>query len=131
MLIGLSGFGGCSSAEGPPFRPEVVEPARAVIYIYRPPRSMAGSEVEVSIDQVFVGRLGAGQYLAQPVEPGLRMVRVVGSSDAVREISLVAGDSAFLEVHSSYWNERPEIDVVDGPEARDRIAQTGKAGSAR
>lgn len=119
-------LGGCGGAKGPAFRPEVVEPSKAVIYVYRPPRSWAGSLVGVSIDQKFVGRLDAGQYLAQPVDPGVRVVRVDGSSDAVRQIRLIAGDSAFLEVRSSYWDSSPTILLLDEPAARERISHTGR-----
>lgn len=131
FVIGASVLGGCAGTKGPVFQPEVVDPAKAVIYVYREPRSWAGRPVEVSIDQKFLGRLDAGQYLAETVDPGQRVVRVAGSSDAVRLVRLVPGDSAFLEVQSSYWNERPTIELIDEATARSAISHTGRADAAR
>lgn len=132
ILVLLTGMlAACSQPKGTPFRAEVVEPSKAVIYVYRPPRSWAGEPVSVSIDQKFAGRLDAGQYLARQVDPGQRVVLVVGASDAVRQVSLIAGDSAFLEVRSSYWDGRPEVELVDESAARQRIAQTGRADAPR
>ncbi len=121
----------CARPKGTSFRPEVVEPSKAVVYVYRLPRSWAGRPVLVSIDQQLVGRLDAGQYLARQVEPGQRVVLIVGESDAVRQVSLIAGDSAFLEVHSSYWDGRPTVDLLDEQAAKSRIAQTGRAEPSR
>jgi hypothetical protein len=122
---------GCAGPKGPAFRPEVIEPARAVIYVYRPPRSWAGRAVGVSIDQREVGRLDAGQHLAVQVDPGEHVIRVEGSSDAVREVRLIEGDSAFLEVRASAWDERPAITLLDEEAARRRIAHTGRADAPR
>lgn len=129
LLYGAS-VGGCAGVGGAPFRPEVVEQSQAMIYIYRPARHLAGSPVGVYIDQRFLGRLGAGQYLACRVEPGARLVRVEGQSDSVRLVTLGAADSVFVEVRSSYWDERPTIEMPDEPAARSRIARTEKVDSA-
>ncbi len=130
MLAALS-VGACAGPHGPAFRPEVVDLGRSVIYIYRPPRQWAGPTVGIYLDQRFLGRLDAGQYVACTVDPGERIVRVEAGGDAVREVDLTAGDSAYLEVHSGYWSAGPTIDPVDEQAARERIAQTGRAEMGR
>lgn len=130
LLLGLL-LSGCSGPRGPAFRPEVVEQSGAMIYVYRPARHWGGAPIGVYLDQRYLGRLSAGQYLACPVEPGQRLVRAEGRSDSVRLVTLGAADSAFLEVRASYWDERPAIEVPDEQAARSRIARTVKVDAPR
>jgi hypothetical protein len=124
LTVGLSA---CAGREGPAFRPEVIDPAQAVIYVYRPARQWAGRPIGVYIDQARVGQLGAGQYVANSVDPGERLVRAEGESDAVVRLIVSAGDSVFLEIRSSSWDERPVIEQPGEGTARQRIARTGRA----
>lgn len=135
VMVGCTGLscafwlGGCASTTGA-FEPEILSSeGQGVLYVYRVPSGLGGgSALPVYVDQVHVGSLGAGRYLAVHVEPGGRIVRVEGRSDAVREVWVWAGESVFLELSVGVWSGLPHIDELSTDEARRRISRTRKAG---
>jgi hypothetical protein len=114
---------GCRAAPtGEAFRPEVADPARAVIYIYH----AGGRPVSVFIDQRPEGRLSRGEYLVRMVDPGDHFIRVEGGSMAVRRAVLVAGDAVYMEVSTSRLTGRAILEMPDTDLARRRIARARK-----
>lgn len=112
---------GCAtSPSGDAFQPEIVEPSRAVMYIYREP-GFGGRPVRVFINQELAGELNRGQYLARTVEPGNYIIRVEADSSMAREIRVRAGDAAYVRI---LGNHKPTIDEPETEVARRGIART-------
>jgi hypothetical protein len=116
-------LGGCA---GPPrgeaFRPEIADPAKGVVYVYRTGRG--SRPVTIVINQHAQGALLPGQYMARVVEPGEYFVRAEGQTSAVRQANLVRGDAVYFEVRTGRWNTRAEMEVPDNQSARERIARS-------
>ena len=103
-LAGVGCAGAGRSADG--FQPEVVEPTRAVLYIYREPR-FGGKPVRVFVNQDPVGELRPGQYMVWIVTPGSFLVRAEGQASAARQVVLREGDAAYLRITG---NAKPVVD---------------------
>lgn len=125
FLLSLLALPGCAGApRGEAFQPEIVEPSRAIIYIYREPRLIGNRPVSVFVNQQAAGQLRPGQYMARVLPPGTYLVRAEASTSAVREIRLVPGDAAYLQITGA---AKPQIQLPDSGVARDRIAKTTRA----
>jgi hypothetical protein len=121
-------LGACAAPpSGEAFRPEIVDPAKGVIYIYR--TGKGSRPVPIVINQRVEGSLLPGQYLARSVEPGDYFVRAQGQTSAVRQARVVKGDAVYFEVITGRWSTRPVIEVPDNPSARERIARSVRAES--
>lgn len=127
--LGTSGLAACAARpSGEPFRPEVVDPGRAVIYIFREPRNLRSPPMRVVVDQRPVGRLRAGAYIPVVVEPGSHLVRVEGLAEASREVAVEPGGSAYLRIGTPRVRRRlPVIDEPDPDTGRRLIAETIRA----
>lgn len=125
LILAILAAGGCAgSAGGDAFQPEVVEPSRAVIYIYRAPRGLWGRAVRLYINQEPVGDLFPGQYRAKVLGPGVYLVRVEADSSMVREVRLVPGDVAYLQVNGG---GKPTLEVPDSDQAQRQLARSTRA----
>jgi hypothetical protein len=122
MVCSAMPLGCAAPPAGEAFQPEIVEPAKAVIYIYREPKAGLGRRgVQVFVNQKAEGELLPGQYLARAVAPGPYLVRVESGSSMVREVRVVPGDVAYLQI---VGNARPLIELPDSATARRQIART-------
>jgi hypothetical protein len=126
LLAGGVGPAGCASApRGEAFQPEVVEPSRAVMYIYRlPKQGLAVRRAQIYVDQEPVGELFPGQYMARVVSPGTYLVRVEAESSTAREVRMVPGDIAYLRVNGA---SKLTIDLPESATARQQINRTTRA----
>jgi hypothetical protein len=116
---------GCATPpKGEAFRPEIVDPARGVIYIYRTGRG--SHPVPIVINQKSEGELLPGQYMARVVDPGEYFVRAGAEGSAVRQAKVVHGDAVYFEVHTGRWNNRATMEVPDNITARQRIARASR-----
>lgn len=118
---------GCASAPpGAAFQPEVVDPAKGVMYIYRlPKRGLSVRRAQVYVDQEPVGELLPGQYLARVAPPGTYLVRVEAESSTAREVKLVPGDIAYIQVIGA---SKLVIEMPESAVARQQINRTTRAG---
>ena len=121
---------GCAGApKGEAFRPEIVDPAKGVIYIYR--TGPGSRPVPIVINQRVEASLRPGEYVARVVEPGEYFVRAEGEISAVRQAKVVRGDAVYFEVRTGRWSTRPSIEVPDNPTARERSARSSRVEEAR
>jgi len=118
---------GCATTTGPAFRPAFLEGDENVMYLFRSPSSFNGSEVNVFVNQEFVGTLRAGEYLAHTVPPGEYLVRVEAVSSSVARVELGGGESAYLLVKAAGINPTPVIEIKDAEEGVDLITTTRQA----
>lgn len=133
ILLTLCALAGClARPSGEPFRPEVVPDGSAVIYVFRDVQRVRNRPMRVLVDQVDAGDLAAGQYLALAVEPGTHLVRVAANAEGSREVTLRAGESAYVRVVARRFRPRqPKVDVPDDDRARTLIARTFRAPGVR
>jgi hypothetical protein len=122
--------GGCGRAvKGEPFRPEVADQNRAVLYVFREAKNFGQPPVRVVVDQEPQGELAPGQYLALSLEPGSHFVRVEAQSEDTREVRLTAGDSVYIRIVTPQFRaRRPTLDQPETEAARLLIADTVRAG---
>jgi hypothetical protein len=126
VLVAL-GIGGCAGGRGEPFTPEVVDPSRAAVYVFRE-AGLGSKPVTVFINQEPAGSLLPGQYLCRTVPAAEALVRVEGEGSAVRPVKLAPGDSAYLEVRvPALRAARPVLEVVESDAARRRLSNTTRA----
>jgi hypothetical protein len=107
---------------GEAFRPEIADPAKGIIYIYRTGRGTR--PVPIVINQKTEGALLPGQYLVRVVEPGEYFVRAEGQAAAVRQARVIRGDAVYFEVWTGRWSTRPTMEMPDNLTARERIASS-------
>lgn len=126
FVLGMAILAGCAARpSGEPFRPAVVEPGRAVIYVFREPRNLRSPPMRVVVDQRPVGRLRAGRYMPVIVDPGFHLVRVEGLTEAAREVEVEPGGSAYLRIGTPRVRRRlPVIDQPDAETGRRLISET-------
>lgn len=131
LVLAVVAAGGCSTSTGvgdTPFRPELVPENDGVIYVYRDVRRMRNRALRVVVDQRDIGALEAGRYLAIAVTPGAHLVRVTGVTEEAREITVRAGESAYVRVLSKRFRARqPRLELPDADRARAQIATTARA----
>lgn len=130
MLALIVLTGGCAGTpRGEPFQPEIVDPSRAVVYIFRDgPARLRAKPVKVFINQEAAGTLLAEQYLSKVVAPSEVIVRVEAESSAARSVVLKAGDAAYLRVVvPRLGGVKPTIEVVDGETARAALVESSRA----
>ncbi len=120
-VVGLTG---CQSApsSGAYFRPEPVASGMGMVYVYRVDGA-GGSELEVVVDGTSRAFIRRGEYVALPVEPGERFIRVQAESSAVRSVSVAPGESRFLEAVVARWSGRLSLDVPGIEAGRERIVR--------
>jgi hypothetical protein len=121
---------GCSGPKGPAFQPEVSDPSKAALYVFRETKGgLDQSAVEISINQQAAGALHPGQYLVRIVPPGEYFVRAASKSSMVRVVKLVAGDVVYFRVTTEPFDgKRPLLDILDSDTARRIIAATTRVG---
>jgi hypothetical protein len=130
LWAGMLALSGCAAPPaGEAFRPEIVDPAKGVIYIYRTGKGTR--PVTIVINQRAEGALLPGEYMARSVEPGEYFVRAEGQTNAVRQARVVKGDAVYFEVRTGRWSTRPTIEMPDNPSARERIARATRAPEPR
>jgi len=123
-------LGGCASPpKGEPFQPEVVDPSRAVLYIFRDAQAgLRRRPIEVFINQEPVGTLLPGQYLSRTVPAAEALVRVEGDASAARPVRLLPGDAAYMEVRTpALGPTRPTLELLESEAARRILAATTRA----
>ncbi len=120
----VAGLSGCQSApsSGSYFRPEPVAAGMGMVYVYRVDGS-GGEALEVVVDGASRGFVRRGEYVAMPVEPGERFIRVQAESSAVRSVSVAPGESRFLEAVVERWGGRVALDVPGIEAGRERIVR--------
>jgi hypothetical protein len=121
---------GCAGTpRGEPFQPEIVDPARAVVYVFRDgPARLRAKPVKVFINQEPAGPLLAERYLSKVVAPSEVIVRVEGESSSAHSVVLRAGDAAYLRVIvPRLGGVKPTIEVVDGETARAALARSTRS----
>lgn len=110
------------------FRPALLEPGQSVIYCFREPRGLRAPPVAVLVDQKPVGSLAPGRYLPVVVEPGVHYVRVEGSAEAARAVTVDAGASAYIRIDTRKLRRRlPLMDEPDSAAGRRIISETVRA----
>jgi hypothetical protein len=122
---------GCGSqARGPAFQPEVVDPGKAVVYVFRDPKAgLNPAPVLISVDQHEVGDLDPGQYIATVVAPGEHLVRAERGRGTVLSAKVVEGDVVYFRVTTPPFKGRaPVLEIMDSETARRSIAGTTRAG---
>ncbi len=118
---------GCvSPPAGEPFVPEVVDPSRAVVYVFRDAApGLRQRPVKVFINQEAAGTLLPGQYVSRAVPAAEVLVRVEGDTSAARPVLLRPGDAAYMEVRTTNLGPtRPTLEVVDSEAARRILSST-------
>jgi hypothetical protein len=120
-----------SSPPGATFEPEVVDPNKAVMYVFRPTGGGLGARTfQVFINQELVGTLRPGQYLSHVAAPGEYFVRVESESSMVQRVKLVPGDVAYLRVGTAPFAQgKPTVDFPESDVARHLISRTTRSGA--
>jgi hypothetical protein len=108
MLLWCLPSGGCA-ARGPVFSPVVAPGDDGVVYVYRRGAVLEGRDVKIFIDAEYVGRLGAGEYVARVVAPGERLIRAERKRELVVAAPVARGESVFYEVKIGAFQARPEL----------------------
>lgn len=125
LILLLLTLGGCAVApRGEAFQPEIADDSKAVVYIFREPRTLGGREVSIYLNQTHRGELGPGQYLAEVVPPGEYFVRAENGGSAVRQATVRAGDAVYFRIHAGRFGRSITIDLPPSTEARRIIART-------
>jgi len=124
-----AGCAGKPSGKGS-FQPALVEPNRAVIYVFRPSGGRSASTTtQVFLNQDAEGEIRSGEYIQCIVEPGSYLVRVEANSSMVRGVTLIAGDVAYLMV-TMKRGAKPVIEDTEPELARRLIAGTERVHAA-
>lgn len=121
---------GCGARpRGPAFQPEIVDPGKAVVYVFRDPKAgLNPAPVLISIDQHEVGELDPGQYVAKVVAPGEHLVRAERGRGTVLSATVVKGDVVYFRVTTPPFKGRaPVLEIMDSETARRSIAGTTRA----
>jgi len=126
VLGAAGGPAGCASApRGEAFQPEIVDPTRAVVYAYRlPKRGLSVRRAQIYVDAQPAGELLPGQYLARVLSPGTYLIRAEAGSSTAREIRLVAGDIAYVQVVGA---SKLVIELPESSIGRKDITRTTRA----
>lgn len=126
-------LGACARRpRGDAFRPAALEPGQSILYLFREPKNLRAPPVSVLVDQQPVGRLGPGRYLPVVVEPGVHYVRVEGSAEAARAVTVVEGASAYVRIDTRAIRRRlPLVDEPDAATGRRLISETVRAEPTR
>jgi hypothetical protein len=122
--------GGCAAPpRGEPFEPEVVDPSRAVLYVFRDAQAgLRRRPIRVYINQEPAGTLLPGQYLSRAVPAAEVLVRVEGDASAARPVVLQPGDAAYMQVRTpALGPTRPTLELIESETARRILAGTTRA----
>ncbi len=127
--IGMLGWGCASPPSGEAFQPEIVDPSRAVVYVFRPDQQgLRRRPVKVYINQQPLGALLPGQYLSVTVPAAEAVVRVEADASAARPVRLQPGDAAYMQVNMpGLGPARPTLDLIDSETARHVLAGATRA----
>jgi hypothetical protein len=117
---------GCSTSSGQKFQPEVSDPKKGLLYVFRESGGLMQSGVEISINQQVAGELHPGQYLVKSLPPDEYFVRAAAKSNMVRAVKLVEGDVVYLRVTTQSFGRKPHLDFPESDVARHMIANTTK-----
>jgi hypothetical protein len=131
VVIVLLVMTGCAAQRGEPFTPEVVDPSRAVVYVFREPGAgLRSKPVKVFINQEPAGTLLPGQYLCRTVPAAESLVRVEGDSSSARPVRLSPGDAAYLQVViPAIGPVRPTLELIESEPARRALSNTTRTPS--
>lgn len=119
--------GSCASPPlGEPFSPEVVDPARAVVYVFRDAAGgLRTRPVQVFINQESVGTLLPGQYLSRSVPAAEAIIRVEGDASSARPVRLQPGDAAYVQVRTpAFGPTKPTLEILGSEPARRILSST-------
>ena len=126
-LLGAAASG-CAGGRGEPFQPTMLKPDQAVIYIFRTSNArLRKRPVQIVVNQAPLADLYPGQYIEDVVPPGEYLVRVETNSSMVREVKLVAGQAAYLQVTTAGASSDPRLESPEPDLARRLIAGTRRA----
>jgi hypothetical protein len=123
LLMGLV-LAGCGAPRGEGFRPEVADPSKGVVYVFREPRTLGGRPVSVYINQELEADLQTGQYLARVVPPGEYFVRAEDGGSAVRQARVNAGDAVYFRVRAGRFGRSVSVDIPEADYGRRLIARS-------
>lgn len=121
-LVGV----GCS-ASGPAFEPVTLQGEQAVVYVYRPGQSYAGSAVilPVKVDGEEVGGLINNAHTYKVLSPGKHEVSCCTEAKATVPFEVQSGRSYYIEaeVEMGLFLGRPKLTMV--PEESGKLAILG------
>lgn len=99
MCVMACGAGCATAGGGEVFRPAMLAPDQAVIYVFRPSeRAMRSGAISVFVNQEFQCELRPGEHLAHIVGAGEYLVRVEAGGSMVTEVRVAAGNVAYEKV---------------------------------
>lgn len=130
LVLGvLSLPAGCAgNRAGEAFQPSMLGPDQAVIYIFRSASSRVRQKpVQIVVNQSPLCELYPGQFIEDVVAPGEYLVRVESNSSSVRQVKLLAGEAAYLQVTTAGLNLNPVMETPEPDLARRLIAGTTRA----
>lgn len=131
LLLLLVGAIGCSGASGSTFQAVPPAPGQAVIYVFRPSNSYAGSGVTLQIkcDGTKFGDLLGNGYVFHKTTPGRHVISCKTETTSEVPVEAVAGRSYYIQadVDMGFWVGRPRLVMV--PEEQGRLAIAGTRSS--
>jgi hypothetical protein len=128
VLVAVLASLGCGTTpKGAPFRPAMLAPDEAAIYIFRMPEPwMRSGPVSVYINQQYQGDIRPGEHIAVAAKAGEYLIRVEAGSSMVSEARVAPGVVEYRQVKMKR-RARVVIEAVEPEVGRRLIAGTKRS----